>query len=115
MITGFPHTFHRVLSFATFERLVALWQNLAAQTGKNVVLLTDSSLLTDPSDLNTVGLKKSPKQTEVFYLLLSPYGNALLRGNVHLFPDYQVQLVLDNEAIAAFMAENNLDYPIPKP
>ncbi|MGL5033660.1 MAG: ATP-binding protein, partial [Microcystaceae cyanobacterium] len=92
-----------------------LWQNLAAQTGKNVVLLTDSSLLTDPSDLNTVDLKESPQQTEVFYLLLSPYGNALLRGNVQLFPDYQVQLVLDNEAIAAFMAENNLDYPIPKP
>ncbi|MEB3310191.1 MAG: ATP-binding protein [Snowella sp.] len=88
----------RVLSDVVFEKLVSYWQELAKTNSNNTILLTDEIGIDD--------LINYPFQVkrDRFSLLLSPQGNALLRGQP-LTSGYDVSIIVDNQLITEFLTE----------
>ncbi len=88
----------RVLSDVVFEKLVSYWQELAKTNSNNTILLTDEFGVNDRTNY-PLQVKR-----DRFSLLLSPQGNALLRGRP-LASDYDVSIIVDNQLITEFLTE----------
>ncbi len=106
MLPAFSAIFRRLLPTITFDRLIRFWQSLAQQAGEGTQCFVGEL----PSSLS------APKGDQVldaevdhrFALLISPHQRALLDGE-RISPDhYAVSITFAAEAIADFIAQQNI-------
>lgn len=100
----------RTLPISIFEKLCSLWRELMEIEGSSAILLNDSIIYPEMTDISEIlGAKK-------FYLLLSSQLCALLQGTLNDSSlSYQVIITCDPQAIAEFThkLEQHLDNSSP--
>ena len=100
----------RTLPISIFEKLCSLWRELMEIEGSSAILLNDSIIYPEITDISEIlGAKK-------FYLLLSSQLCALLQGTLNDSSlSYQVIITCDPQAIAEFThkLEQHLDNSSP--
>ena len=89
----------RVLSNLVFEKLFSYWQELARMDSQNAINLTNETFLSKKSK------NKNLANGDRFSVLLSPFGNVLLRGQPLTATTYDVSIIFDEDAIAEFLGE----------